>query len=177
MHVIVDYCSKCGAPTQSIIPVGDHHQRDVCTQCDFVHYHNPKIIVGALPIWESKILLCKRNIEPRFGRWTLPAGFMESYETAPQGAIRETLEETGAHIEIIRLHTLYNVPTANQIYLLFLAMLRDSIFGPTPESSDVRLFDHDEIPWSDLAFDSVSFALRHYLQNPDTRGVHMGNES
>ncbi len=158
------YCADCGAPVELRTPQDDHRQRFVCTSCDTIHYQNPKIIVGAIPEWEDgRILLCLRAIEPRHGLWTLPAGFMENGETVAQGAARETLEEANARVDIHELFGLYNLPYINQVQMLFRATLLDLDFSPGVESLDVKLFREEDIPWDQLAFRPVKYALENYF--------------
>ncbi|MBI5429366.1 MAG: NUDIX hydrolase [Nitrosomonadales bacterium] len=157
------YCSHCGSPVELRLPPDDNRHRHVCTACGEIHYENPKLIVGAVPVWQDKILLCRRAIEPRHGLWTLPAGFMENGETTAEAAARETLEEANARVAVGELYTLYNLPHINQVHLLFRAELLDLDFSPGAESLEVRLFAEDEIPWDTLAFRPVRFTLQHYF--------------
>ncbi|HMC13412.1 MAG TPA: NUDIX hydrolase [Gallionellaceae bacterium] len=158
------FCPECGAPVELRMPPDDHRQRHVCTACAAIHYHNPKLIVGAIPEWEDgRILLCRRAIEPRHGLWTLPAGFMENGETTLEGAARETLEEANARVEIGELYSLYNLPYINQVQLLFRARLLDLNFSPGMESLAAQLFEEQDIPWNELAFRPVRFTLQHYF--------------
>ena len=157
------YCSACGATVSIRIPEGDTAPRHVCDRCAAIHYLNPKMVVGCIPEWEDRILLCRRAIEPRHGFWTLPGGFLENGETAGQGAARETLEEAEARVEIGPLYTLFNLPHISQIYLMFRGRLLDLDFGPGSESLEVRLFREDEIPWEDIAFRAISETLRLYF--------------
>lgn len=157
------FCCECGSGVTHAIPDGDNRLRHVCVQCGTVHYQNPKMVVGCLPEWEDKVLLCKRAIEPQYGLWTLPAGFMENNETTQQGALRETMEEAGAHVQIEHLFALYNLPYINQVYLMFRARLLNLDFAPGPESLEVALFSEEEIPWDQLAFRSIEQTLRHYF--------------
>ena len=160
------FCADCGAPVELRTPQDDHRERYVCTACDTIHYQNPKSIVGAIPEWEDgRILLCLRAIEPRHGLWTLPAGFMENGETAAQGAARETLEEANARVDIHELLGLYNLPYINQVQMLFRATLLDLDFSPGVESLDVQLFKEEDIPWEQLAFRPVRYALEHYFED------------
>lgn len=161
----MNFCSHCGAPTTLAIPQGDNRQRHVCTNsdCGMIHYQNPKIITGCLPIYQDKVLLCKRAIEPRYGLWTLPAGFMENGETVEQGAIRESREEANANLEIEQLYTLFDLPHINQVHCLYRATLSDTNFAPGEESLAVALFDEASIPWDQLAFRVVAHTLRHYF--------------
>ena len=141
------FCSHCGAsPLVFRVPEGDTLPRFVCAACGEIHYQNPKIVVGCLPEWEGRVLLCKRAIEPRHGLWTLPAGFLENGETVVAGAERETLEEARARVDIGELYTLISLPQINQVYMVFRARLKDLDFGPGPESLEVRLFDETRNP-------------------------------
>lgn len=161
----MNFCIICGHETTEKIPLGDHQIRRVCVQCGNIHYENPKVICGALVLWEDKVLLCRRAIEPRYGLWTLPAGYMELFETMEQGAARETREEAEAEIHIEQLYCMYNIPRIGQIYVLFKANLIDGTFGAGEESIECRLFDEHEIPWTELAFPSVERTLRHYFED------------
>ena len=171
------FCSACGATVTYRIPAGDTLPRYVCDRCDTVHYENPKIVVGCIPEWEGRILLCRRAIEPRLGFWTLPAGFLENGETVAQGAVRETLEEAEARVELGDLYTFYNLPHISQVYLMFRARLLDLDFGPGTESLEVRLFSEAEIPWQDLAFRTIGATLRHYFADraQDSFRFHLGD--
>lgn len=144
------------------VPDGDSRERLVCGDCGWIHYDNPKIIVGAVCTWEDKLLLCKRAIEPRVGYWTMPAGFMEEGETAEEGAAREAYEEACADIEVGKLLAVYSVPRISQVHLIYRATLKHPGFQPGPESTDVKLVTWDEVPWNDLAFPSVHWALEHF---------------
>lgn len=168
----MNYCSSCGAPVAFRIPPGDTLPRHVCERCGTIHYQNPKVVVGALPVWEDKVLLCRRAIEPRHGMWTLPAGFMENEETTAQAAARETLEEACARIEVGALYTLIDVPHISQVHIIYRARLLDLDFRPGEESLDVALFAEDEIPWERIAFRSIAISLRHFFE--DRRSGHWG---
>lgn len=159
------YCQHCAGPITHRIPPGDDKLRFCCIECDVVFYQNPNNIVGTLPIYEDKVLLCKRAIEPRYGKWTLPAGFMENGETTLQGAIRETAEEAGAVVlpADCSLYTLFSLPYINQVYLFFRTQLRVLDFDPGEESLEVALFSEAEIPWSELAFPVVRITLEQYF--------------
>jgi ADP-ribose pyrophosphatase YjhB (NUDIX family) len=158
------YCPECGSPVELRQLEDDHRERHVCTVCGAVHYHNPKLVVGAIPEWEDgRILLCRRAIEPRHGLWTLPAGFMENGETTLEGAARETLEEANARVEIGDLYALYNIPHIDQVQLLFRAKLLDLDFSPGMESLEVKLFEASDIPWDELAFRAVRITLQDYV--------------
>ena len=158
------FCSHCGSPRLELrVPAGDTLPRYVCAECATIHYQNPKIVVGCLPEWEGRVLLCKRAIEPRYGLWTLPAGFLENGETLPAGALRETLEEAHARVEIIELYTLISLPQINQVYMMFRSRLVDLDFGPGAESLEVRLFDERDVPWESLAFRTIARTLRNWF--------------
>ena len=160
----MNYCSHCGSAQLEIrIPDGDTLPRTVCATCGTIHYSNPKIVVGCLPEWDRKVLLCQRAINPRHGLWTLPAGFLENGETLSAGALRETLEEANARVDLDDLYTLISLPQINQVYMMFRARLRDLDFGPGVESLDVRLFDESEIPWEELAFRTIARTLRNWF--------------
>ena len=158
------FCSHCGSDRIALaIPEGDTLQRFVCGDCGTIHYQNPKIVVGCVPEWEDRVLLCRRAIEPRHGLWTLPAGFLENHETLHAGAARETLEEAQARVEIGALYTVINLPQISQVYVMFRARLVDLDFGPGSESLEVRLFAEAEIPWEALAFRTIGRTLRNYF--------------
>ncbi|MEW7973408.1 MAG: NUDIX hydrolase [Candidatus Thiodiazotropha endolucinida] len=162
------YCSHCGAEVEVRVPEGDNRPRHVCIICSTVHYQNPKIVVGCIPVWEQQILLCRRAIEPRYGLWTVPAGFMENGETSQQGAARETLEEACARVEVEGLYTLFNLPHINQVYLLFRSRLLDLDFAAGEESLEVKLFDEQEIPWEKLAFPVIKESLKLYYADRES---------
>ena len=145
------YCSTCGTPLELRIPEGDNRPRSCCPGCNAIHYVNPKIVVGSIPTFQGKVLLCKRAIEPRYGYWTLPAGFMELNETTSQGAQRETDEEAGADIEMGELFTLMNVARVGQVHFYYRARLRSTAFNPGHETQEARLFLESEIPWDELS--------------------------
>lgn len=144
------------------IPEGDERERLVCSDCGHIFYENPKIIVGAVCLWEGRYLLCRRNIEPRRGWWTMPAGYMELGESTDQGALREVWEEARAHVEIDALLAIYNLPVISQVHLIYRARMLSAECAPGPESQEVGLFAWDEIPWSDLAYPNVAWSLRHH---------------
>lgn len=162
------FCSVCGHEVVSRIPPGDNRDRSVCDHCGTVHYQNPRNVVGTVPVWGEQVLLCRRAIEPRYGYWTLPAGFMEIGETTAEAAARETLEEAGAHVEVQDLFSLLNVPHVSQVHLFYLARLRDPGFAAGEESLEVRLFHESEIPWDEIAFPTVSQTLRAYFADRET---------
>ena len=158
------FCGQCGSrDIGQQIPVDDSRLRLVCNACTHIHYVNPKNVVGTIPVWENKVLLCKRAISPRYGKWTLPAGFMEEGETLAEGAKRETLEEAGARISIEQLYASYSLPEISQVYVLFLAKLDDLDYAPGIESLEVKLFHEHEIPWEELAFVTIGEALKRYF--------------
>ena len=158
------FCSHCGsAALASRIPEGDTLPRYVCASCGTIHYQNPKTVVGCLPEWNDRVLLCKRAIEPRHGLWTLPAGFLENGESLEAGALRETEEEAHARVEIDALYTVISLPQIEQIYMMFRARLLDLDFGPGPESLEVRLYDEADIPWESLAFRTIGRTLRNWF--------------
>lgn len=161
----MQYCPQCGNKTESKIPEGDNRHRDVCDACDLIHYKNPRIIAGCIPVWEDKILLCKRAIEPRKGFWTLPAGFMELGETTEQAAIRETLEEAEAVVQTHELYAVFNLPHINQVYMMYRSALLKPEFSSGIESLDVQLFSEQEIPWGDLAFKTMRMSLEYYFED------------
>ena len=159
------YCSQCGSSVTWTVPAGDNLPRHVCDACGTIHYQNPKIVVGCIPEWEDRLLLCRRAIEPRYGLWTLPAGFMENGETVQQGAARETREEAEAEVEVGSLYTLFNLPHIDQVYMLFRAQLRQPRFGAGAESLETRLMRESEIPWDEIAFPVISEALQLYFRD------------
>lgn len=161
----MNFCSQCGAPVSLRVPPGDNLPRHVCDACGTIHYQNPKVVVGALPVWKDQVLLCRRAIEPRYGLWTLPAGFMENNETAAQGAARETSEEAGARIELGPMFSFVDIPGISQIHIIFRATLLATDFNPGEETLEAALFDEAQIPWDALAFRSVEFTLRRFFED------------
>jgi ADP-ribose pyrophosphatase YjhB (NUDIX family) len=146
------------------VPEGDNRQRLVCGDCGFIAYENPKVVVGSVCIWRACVLLCRRAIDPRRGYWTIPAGFLEQNETTADGAMREAWEEAHARIEIEALLAVYSIPRLSQVQVMYRAALLSDAVSPGAESEDVRLFDWADIPWGDLAFPSVGWALTHYAE-------------
>ncbi|MEQ8352641.1 MAG: NUDIX hydrolase [Leptospiraceae bacterium] len=159
------FCSHCAAELDFRVPDGDNLPRFLCNKCGTIHYENPRLIVGCLPYWDKQVLLCRRAIEPRHGFWTIPAGFMENGELVEEGAARETREEANAEVDIESVHTVYSIPHINQVYMFFLARLKDLEFSPGVESLETRLFSQEEIPWDEIAFNSVKFCLQAFFAN------------
>lgn len=173
----MNFCSHCGSTVVMRMPEGDHLPRHICPACGMIHYQNPKMVVGCIVEWQDKILLCRRAIEPKYGLWTLPAGFMENGETTLEGAARETWEEAGARIEMGSLYTLFNLPHINQVYLMFRARLLDLDYQSGIESLETRLFGEGEIPWDDIAFRTVRATLELYYEDRRRGGYafHFGD--
>lgn len=163
MEPAINYCCYCAAPVSLRIPPGDSLPRHVCEACGAVHYRNPRLVVGALPVWEDKVLLCRRAIEPRLGCWTLPAGFMENQETVADAALRETREEACANIELGAMYTMISVPHISQVHVIYRARLLDLDFAPGDETLEVALFDEARIPWEEIAFRTGAMTLRHFF--------------
>jgi ADP-ribose pyrophosphatase YjhB (NUDIX family) len=162
----IKHCRNCGAGVVYRVPDdGDTRERAVCPACDTIHYENPLNVVGTVPHWGDQVLLCKRNIEPRWGKWTLPAGFMELGETAAEGAARETLEEAGAQIAMEGLITVLSVPRVSQVHLYYRARLLSEEFHPGHETIEARLFTESEIPWDELAFRTVKETVGRYFED------------
>jgi len=158
------YCSSCGERVVFRVPPGDNRERYLCEHCDTIHYQNPRVIAGCLVTSGDRVLLCKRSIEPRSGKWTLPAGFLENGETTAAGAARETWEEARARVELAGLYTLFSLPHISQIYMFYRGELVDD-FAAGDETEAVALFDEEEIPWGELAFPVVDRTLRHYFDD------------
>ena len=173
----IQHCRVCGAKAQYVVPEGDNRERAVCTACGEIHYENPLNVVGTVPVWGEQVLLCRRNIEPRHGMWTLPAGFMELGESTADGALRETIEEAGANIEMQGLFSVLNVVRVGQVHLFYRARMLDTSLNPGPESIEARLFREDEIPWDELAFRTVRQTLEHFFadRRAGVFGVHAGD--
>jgi ADP-ribose pyrophosphatase YjhB (NUDIX family) len=161
----MNYCSHCGQPVATSVPAGDNRPRAVCGNCGTVHYVNPKLVVGVVPDHQGQILLCRRAIEPRLGFWTVPAGFMELGETLGEAALRETWEEALARVELGRLFSVVDVVHAGQVHVFFEGRLPQPVFGAGSETLETRLFHPADIPWPELAFQSVRIALEQYLEN------------
>jgi ADP-ribose pyrophosphatase YjhB (NUDIX family) len=165
MDPAINYCSSCGAGVSLRIPPGDSLPRHVCDACGAIHYRNPRLVVGALPVWEDKVLLCRRAIEPRRGLWTLPAGFMENGETVAEAALRETHEEANANISLGEMFTMISVPHISQVHVVYRATLVDLDFSAGEETLEVRLFGEQDIPWDEIAFRTIALTLRHYFDD------------
>jgi len=160
----IKHCRNCGAAVVYRLPDdGDTRERAVCPACDTIHYENPLNVVGTVPYWGEQVLLCKRNIEPRWGKWTLPAGFMELGETTAEGASRETVEEAGAHFELEDLLSVLSVPRVGQVHLFYRARLLSDRFDPGHETIEARLFTESDIPWDEIAFRTVRETLLAYF--------------
>jgi ADP-ribose pyrophosphatase YjhB (NUDIX family) len=173
--VAMNYCSHCGQPVELRVPAGDNLARHVCVACATIHYQNPKIVVGCVPEHDGQILLCRRAIEPRLGYWTIPAGFMENGETLQAAAARESWEEALARVDVGTLLAVVNVVHAQQVHIMFRATLPTADYGVGAESLEVRLYRPGDIPWPEIAFPSVEFALRRYLEDRERglEGLHL----
>ena len=158
----INHCRHCGTAVRYLVPADDNRERAVCSACNTVHYENPLNVVGTVPVWGDQVLLCRRAIEPRYGLWTLPAGFMELGETVAEGALRETVEEAGAKVELQELLTMINVVRVGQVHLFYRARMTDTSLDPGPETLEARLFQEHEIPWDQIAFRTVRDTLKHY---------------
>jgi len=161
----MNFCSACGSVVSLRVPSGDDRHRHICDYCDTVHYQNPCIITGCLPVYGDRILLCKRAIAPRRGYWTLPAGFMENGETTAEGAVRECLEEANARVINTELYAMIDIPHINQVYMFFRGELAEPEFSPGTESLEVELFLEADIPWEQIAFPSVHKTLKYFFED------------
>jgi len=159
------HCRACGGAVTYRVPADDNRDRATCTVCGQVHYENPLNVVGTVPVWGNEVLLCRRNIQPRYGLWTLPAGFLELGETTAEGAVRETVEEAGARIELEGLYTVINVVRVGQVHLFYRARLLDTEFAPGPETIEAQLFSEETIPWDQLAFRTVRETLKRFFDD------------
>ncbi len=159
----MNFCTNCGGKVVLVVPSNDDRERHVCSSCGQIHYENPKMVVGCIPEWEDRILLCRRDIEPQKGKWTLPAGYLENAESVMEGAQRETLEETGAQVENLTPYILIDIVRINQVYLMFRGAMQSPDFKPTVESSEVTLMRKDEIPWEEIAFKAIEKTLQYYF--------------
>ena len=162
----VKFCRNCGTAVENRVPDdGDTKIRAVCPSCKTIHYENPLNVVGTIPVWENKVLLCKRNIEPRYGKWTLPAGFLEIGESLAEGAARETQEEAGAQFELEELYSIMNVPRVGQVHIFYKARLLSEVFDPGFETIEAKLFEEHEIPWDEIAFKTVKETLTFFFHD------------
>jgi ADP-ribose pyrophosphatase YjhB (NUDIX family) len=159
------FCSQCGEQVTQRIPEGDSRPRFVCDHCQTIHYQNPNIVAGVLPVWGDRVLLCRRAIEPRLGYWTLPAGFMENGESVEQAARRETVEEACAVLEDLHLYAMIDVPHINQVHIFYRANMASEEYAAGVESLEVKLFDEADIPWSELAFHTVRRTLECFFHD------------
>jgi ADP-ribose pyrophosphatase YjhB (NUDIX family) len=157
------FCPNCAAPLGRRVPPGDSLPRYLCDACGSIHYQNPRLVIGTLPEWQGRVLLCRRAIEPRYGYWTLPAGFMENDETTGEAALRETLEEAGARVELGAPFSMISVPHVNQVHLFYRARVLDLDFKPGAESLEVALCEEAKVPWKEIAFRTVGVTLRHWF--------------
>jgi ADP-ribose pyrophosphatase YjhB (NUDIX family) len=164
-RALIKYCRACGSLVTYIVPADDNRERAVCPACATIHYENPLNVVGTVPVWDDQVLLCKRAIEPRYGLWTLPAGFLELGETTAQGALRETDEEAGAQVELGPLFSVLNVPRVGQVHLFYLATMTSPSLNPGSETLEARLFREDEVPWDEIAFRTVRETLRYFFDD------------
>ncbi len=164
------FCSSCGSEVRWAIPLDDNRERHVCNSCNAIHYINPKIVTGCIVEWNEQILLCKRAIEPRYGMWTLPAGYMEVGETTLEAARRETMEEANARVEIIDLYMVINLPHVDQVYMMYRSRLLEKSFSSGTESLEVGLYLEQDIPWDLLAFPAIRETLRYYFEDRNNNG-------
>ncbi len=171
----MNYCSQCGEAVVQAVPSGDDRERHVCPSCETVHYQNPRIITGCLPVYEDSVLLCRRSIEPRRGYWTLPAGFLENGESVEDGARRETLEEARAQVVLDQLYGVYDILHIAQVYMIYRAHLKAPEFGAGAESLETRLFREEEVPWDEMAFPVMRMVLEHFFE--DRRRGHFSLKS
>ena len=167
------YCNQCGAGVSVTVPKGDNRPRHVCGSCGAIHYQNPRVVTGCIAEWRNKVLLCRRAIEPRYGYWTLPAGFLENGESSHAGAARETLEEANARVEVTGLYTLFDLPRIDQIYMLYRGRLLDLDFAPGDESLEVRLCTRHQVPWEHLAFQVMRETLKLYFRDQERNDFRM----
>ena len=161
----MNFCSSCGSTVTLLIPAGDNRQRYVCDACGMVHYQNPNVVTGCIPEWDDRILLCKRAIEPRYGTWTLPAGFMENGESSMFGAAREAREEANAEVHRLKLFCVFSIPHINQVYTMYRGELHRGQASPGDESLEVMLASEDEVPWNELSFPVIIETLKLYYED------------
>lgn len=175
MDPTIKYCYVCGSAVTLRVPHGDRLLRHVCDACGEIHYLNPRLVVGTLPVWQDSVLLCRRAIEPQRGLWTLPAGFMENNESVADAALRETREEANAHIELEDMFTLISVPHISQVHVIYRARLLNLDFSAGEETLELALFREDEIPWDEIAFRTIALTLKHYFadRSHESFGFHV----
>ena len=161
----MNFCSSCGSKVTLLIPAGDNRHRFVCDECGIIHYQNPNVVTGCIPEWEDKILLCKRAIEPRYGTWTLPAGFMENGESSMFGAAREAQEEANAELRDLKLFCVFSIPHINQVYTMYRGVLHQGLASPGEESLEVKLVSEDQVPWDRLSFPVIMETLKLYYED------------
>lgn len=166
----MNYCNQCGEKVEQKIPENDNRLRFICTACEAIHYQNPNIVAGTLPLkmgddGREKVLLCKRAIEPRYGLWTLPAGFMENAETVEEAAIRESHEEANVQLANLKLYSVMSLPHISQVYMIFKGDIVGDCFSPGSESLETALFDEEDIPWSEMAFQVMTQTLECYFED------------
>ena len=171
------YCSKCAHPVERRVPEGEDRERAECPACGEIHYVNPKIIVGCIPTVGDQVLLCKRAIEPRYGKWTLPAGFMENRETTEEGAAREMWEEAEARAVNMSMYRIFDVPHISQVYVFYRCEVADGQYGVGPESLETSLFDEVDIPWDQLAFPVVIEMLSEFFDDRKTQEFPVRNST
>ena len=159
------FCSNCASPVAKRVPPGDSLPRWVCDQCGEIHYQNPKLVVGTIAEKDGRVLLCRRAIEPRYGYWTLPAGYMENDESTGQAAARETREEAGAKIELGEPFSMISIPYVNQVHLFYRAKLLELDFQPGDETLEVAMVEESQVPWKELAFRTVSMTLKFWFED------------
>jgi ADP-ribose pyrophosphatase YjhB (NUDIX family) len=159
------FCSQCSEKVSLKIPADDNMPRYICDACNTIHYQNPKIVTGCIPVYQQQILLCKRAIEPRYGLWTLPAGFMENKETLPAAAIRETWEEAQAKVTDLSLYSVYSIPHISQVYMIFMATMNEAVYSAGLESLEVELFNEQDIPWQQFAFPVIVKTLQQFFRD------------
>lgn len=171
------FCSGCGHTVILKKIPDDTHPRFFCENCKTIHYQNPNVVVGCLPIWQDQVMLCRRAIEPRRNYWNLPGGYLENGETVEEGAIREVWEEAGIKVKVISLHAVFSIPKINQIYMHFLAEMPNLIYAAGVESMEVKMFEEADVPWKEIAFSSSTFSLEKYFldRKNGERQVHLGN--
>ena len=161
----MNFCSSCGSKVTLLIPAGDNRHRFVCDECGMIHYQNPNVVTGCIPEWDDRILLCKRAIEPKYGSWTLPAGFMENGESSMLGAAREAMEEANAKMRDMKLFCVFSIPHINQVYTMYRGVLHEGTASPGDESLEVRLVTENEVPWGELSFPVIIETLKLYYKD------------